>query len=430
MGTRIAEDLRGKDPSDVYVYPEDRSLFSKAVDKIRELNERYEDRSVLQDVGEGLYNWSKNYTDYGIVDEQQMRDKSWGDLYSPRESLYDLTGGRYDVGGQLHDTAALALNIPSELLRFTGAGLAGLLPQNIKHGFGTGTGYGIDYLSESLLGTPDLWKDNPLRFQHEIAYDEYGDPYQKAHESYKPYIDEAWEKYLPDLMTEKAKEDLSNKSNDLMDWNTYWHENPGGSEEEFKDMWSDNYLNLVEEKYGDQLYDYADKKYKKAMMEKYGIYNPALLQGLESEEEMMGEWKDMGLDMEFGILDPLKNYFMEGMEDPWFNYSSPEMQEKLMPIQRTGEMIGSFGIPAAARAALKTGVKYGMPKAIERGIKEAFPGTIQLFGRGEAGIPRLANDRLWKKFINRGLISPINVARPYGGQFATVGTIAEMMDED
>jgi len=101
-----------------------------------------------------------------------------------------------------------------------------------------------------------------------------------------------------------------------------------------------------------------------------------------------------------------------------------------MPIQRAGEAIGGFGIPAATRAALRTGVKYGMPKAMERGIKEAFPGTAQLFGRGEAGIPRLANDRLWKKFINRGLIAPVDFARPYGGQFATVGTIAEMMDED
>ena len=69
-------------------------------------------------------------------------------------------------------------------------------------------------------------------------------------------------------------------------------------------------------------------------------------------------------------------------------------------------------------------------QAIERGIKEALPGTTQLFGRGEAGIPRLANDRLWKKFINRGLIAPVDFVRPYGGQFATVGTIAEMMDED
>ena len=99
-------------------------------------------------------------------------------------------------------------------------------------------------------------------------------------------------------------------------------------------------------------------------------------------------------------------------------------------VRECGRGMAASCVPAAARAALKTGVKYGMPKAIERGIKEAFPGTIQLFGRGEAGIPRLANDRLWKKFINRGLISPINVARPYGGQFATVGTIAEMMDED
>jgi len=138
----------------------------------------------------------------------------------------------------------------------------------------------------------------------------------------------------------------------------------------------------------------------------------------------------MGLGMELGILDPLKDYFAEGMDNPVFDYSSQEAHEKLMPIQRAGEAIGGFGIPAATRAALRTGVKYGMPKAMERGIKEAFPGTAQLFGRGEAGIPRLANDRLWKKFINRGLIAPVDFARPYGGQFATVGTIAEMMDED
>ena len=172
------------------------------------------------------------------------------------------------------------------------------------------------------------------------------------------------------------------------------------------------------------------------MMDEYGVYNPMLLQGLEPGE-MEEAMKEMGLGMELGILDPLKDYFAEGMENPWWSYSSPEAQEKLMPIQRTGEFVGGFGIPAATRAALRTGVKYGMPKAMERTIKEAFPGTVQLFGRGEAGIPKglgikslAANDRWWKKFINRGLISPIDAVRPWGGQFALTGSIAERMDED
>ena len=408
MGTRVAEDLRGKDTSDVYVHPEDRSLFSKAVDKVRSLNERYEDRSVLHDIGRGIYDF------YGS---------------------YDTPKG-YEYKKAINDTLALPYNILAEnLVRFPYHGIRGI--KNIDEGFGTGGGYLLDVTSEGLLGTKERYEDNPMRFQHEIAYDEYGDPYQKAHESYAPYIDEAWSEYLPDLMTKKAKEDLVNKSNDLMDWNTYWHENPGGSEEEFKDVWSDNYLNLVDEKYGDQLYDYADKRYKKEMMEKYGIYNPRLLQGVEPDE-MEAESMKMIEDMNLGILDPLVEHAVgsEGWEKPWWQYYNEDMKNP----QLAGELVTGFGIPAAFRSMLKTGVKMGMPKSLQRGVMEAFPGTVAPIARaGEFGMPRLSYrvPREWGKYgPNQALwmAEKLGVAfdktRPYGGQFFIPGTIAEMMDED
>ena len=431
MGTRISEDLRGPDPSDIYTPYEEtfRGRASNALmESIRDPNSYL--RSPIKRSAQGIANWLGDWSEgYQNIDEQAMRDKSWGDRYSPREALYDLTGGRHDIGGQIHDVAALGLNIPSELIRFSGAGLAGLLPWNLKHGFGKGTGYGLDVISQGLLGTPDMWEDNPLRFQHP-GWNEEGTKYD-FHESYAPYMDEAVNEYLPDLMTRRAEEDINKRTNDLVDRDTFFYENPDATEQDYKKAWSDANWNLQWEKYGDQVLDYADKNYKKEMMDEHGIYNPMLLQGLNQTEmeEAMG---DMGLEMELGILYPMKNYMFgpEGYENPWFDYSSPEAQEKMYGPQLAGEMVGGFGIPAAARSLLRTGVKYGMPKAMERGIKEAFPGTTQLFGRGEAGIPRLANDRLWKKFINRGLIAPVDFARPWGGQFATVGTIAEMMDED
>ena len=427
MGTRISEDLRKgyTDKPD----PEDLSWgeWAKSIAFDPDSFIRSPIKRTAAGVANWMGDWSEGYGDYGSEQEKAMRDKSWGDFYSPREAMYDLTGGRYDVGGQIHDVAALGLNIPSELIRLSGAGLAGLLPWNLKHGFGKGTGYGLDVISQGLLGTPDRWEDNPLRFKHPGGFDKEGK--WKFHESYKPHYEKAWKEYFPDLMTKKAEEAIVKRTHDLVDRDTFFHENPDATQKDYENAWWKAKDNLIFEKYGDQVNDYADKNYKKEMMDKYGVYNPMLLQGLNQTEmeEAMGE---MGREMEFGILDPLKNYFMEGMDNPWWNYSSPEMQEELMPIQRAGELIGSFGIPAAARSLLRTGVKYGMPKAIERGIKEALPGTTQLFGRGEAGIPRLANDRLWKKFINRGLIAPVDFVRPYGGQFATVGTIAEMMDED
>jgi hypothetical protein len=425
MGTRVAQDLRGQDPA-----YDDRSLRLKLQEALMESLSDPDSylRSPLKRSAAGIAGWLGDWSEgYQDIDEQAMRDKSWGDFYSPREALYDLTGGRHDVGGQMHDAAALGLNIPTELFRFGKAGLEGLLPQHLKHGWGKGTGYGFDYLSQAVLGTPDMWEDNPLRFQHP-GWNEEGTKYE-FHESYAPHMDKAMNEYLDDLMTKRAEEDIDKRTSDLVDWDTFFYENPDATEQDYKRAWSDAKNDLIFEKYGDQALDYADKNYKKEMMDEYGLYNPALLQGLEPGEleEAMG---DMASGMEFGILDPLKDYFAEGMDNPWWSYSSPEAQEKLMPIQRVGEAIGGFGIPAATRAALRTGVKYGMPKAMERTIKEAFPGTAQLFGRGEAGIPRLANDRLWKKFINRGLIAPVDFARPYGGQFATVGTIAEMMDED
>ena len=425
MGTRVAQDLRGQDPA-----YDDRSLRLKLQEALMESLSDPDSylRSPLKRSAAGIAGWLGDWSEgYQDIDEQAMRDKSWGDFYSPREALYDLTGGRHDVGGQMHDVAALGLNIPTELFRFGKAGLEGLLPQHLKHGWGKGTGYGFDYLSQAVLGTPDMWEDNPLRFQHP-GWNEEGTKYE-FHESYAPHMDKAMNEYLDDLMTKRAEEDIDKRTSDLVDWDTFFYENPDATEQDYKRAWSDAKYDLIFEKYGDQALDYADKNYKKEMMDEYGLYNPALLQGLEPGE-MEEAMKEMGLGMELGILDPLKDYFAEGMDNPVFDYSSQEAHEKLMPIQRAGEAIGGFGIPAATRAALRTGGKYGMPKAMERGIKEAFPGTAQLFGRGEAGIPRLANDRLWKKFINRGLIAPVDFARPYGGQFATVGTIAEMMDED
>ena len=432
MGTRVAQDLRGQDPA-----YDDRSLRLKLQEALMESLSDPDSylRSPLKRSAAGIAGWLGDWSEgYQDIDEQAMRDKSWGDFYSPREALYDLTGGRHDVGGQMHDVAALGLNIPTEILRFGGAGLAGLLPWNLKHGLGKGTGYGFDYLSQAVLGTPDMWEDNPLRFQHP-GWNEEGTKYD-FHESYAPHMDKAMNEYLDDLMTKRAEEDIDKRTSDLVDRDTFFYENPDATEQDYKRAWSDAKYDLIFEKYGDQALDYADKNYKKEMMDEYGLYNPALLQGLEPGE-MEEAMKEMGLGMELGILDPLKDYFAEGMDNPVFDYSSQEAHEKLMPIQRVGEAIGGFGIPAATRAALRTGVKYGMPKAMERTIKEAFPGTVQLFGRGEAGIPKglgikslAANDIWWKKFINRGLIAPVNAARPYGGQFATVGTIAEMMDED
>ena len=408
MGTKVAEDLRGKDPSDVYVHPEDRSLFSKAADKFRALNERYEDRSVLHDVGEGIFNFYRSY---------------------------DTPQG-YEYKKAINDTLALPYNIAAEnLVRFPWAGISGI--QNIDEGFGTGGGYLFDVAAEGLLGTKPMYEDNPMRFQHEIAYDEYGDPYQKAHESYAPYIDEAYNEYLPDLITEAAAREIEKKSDDLMDWNTYWHENPGGSEEEFKRIQYTNKMNLIDEKYGDQLYDYADKKYKKEMMEKYGIYNPGLLQGVEPDE-MEAESMKMIEDMNLGILDPLVEHAVgsEGWEKPWWQYYNEDMKNP----QLAGELVTGFGIPAAFRSMLKTGVKMGMPKSLQRGVMEAFPGTVAPLAKaGEFGMPRLSYriPRKWGEYgPNQALwmAEKLGVAfdktRPYGGQFIIPGTIAEMMDED
>jgi hypothetical protein len=438
MGTRVAQDLRGRDPA-----YDDRSWgeWAKSIALDPDSFIRSPIKRTAAGVAGWLGDWSENYRGYGSEQEHAMHEQSGLSTLSPtfgiinalREPLYNLTGGKYDVGGQLQDIAALGLNIPTELFRFGKAGLEGLLPQHLKHGWGKGTGYGFDYLSQAVLGTPDMWEDNPLRFQHP-GWNEEGTKYE-FHESYAPHMDKAMNEYLDDLMTKRAEEDIDKRTSDLVDWDTFFYENPDATEQDYKRAWSDAKNDLIFEKYGDQALDYADKNYKKEMMDEYGLYNPALLQGLEPGEleEAMG---DMASGMEFGILDPLKDYYKE-MDNPWWSYSSPEAQEKLIPIQRMGEAIGGFGIPAAMRAALRTGVKYGMPKAMERTIKEAFPGTAQLFGRGEAGIPKglgikslAANDIWWKKFINRGLIAPVNAARPWGGQFATVGTIAEMMDED
>ena len=329
MGTKVSQDLRWQDPA-----YDDRSWgeWAKSIALDPDSFIRSPIKRTAAGVAGWLGDWSENYRGYGSEQEHAMHEQSGLSTLSPtfgiinalREPLYNLTGGKYDVGGQLQDIAALGLNIPTELFRFGKAGLEGLLPQHLKHGWGKGTGYGFDYLSQAVLGTPDMWEDNPLRFQHP-GWNEEGTKYE-FHESYAPHMDKAMNEYLDDLMTKRAEEDIDKRTSDLVDWDTFFYENPDATEQDYKRAWSDAKYDLIFEKYGDQALDYADKNYKKEMMDEYGLYNPALLQGLEPGE-MEEAMKEMGLGMELGILDPLKDYFAEGMDNPWWSYSSPEAQE-------------------------------------------------------------------------------------------------------
>ena len=393
MGTKVSEDLRKKKNKgtpvsrDLITNPETWSEYLSDEDRFY--------RSPLKKAAAGLAGFFSDQSDlYGRTNEQEMRDQSWGGMYSPREALYDLTGG-YDLGGQISDYAAVPLNAGAELLKFTGAALQGV--PRFYQGFGDASGYLLDSAAEGLLGTPEMYEDNPLR-------DTYADV--------EPYFQTALKEDLDGLMTTEAEREIDAQVDAYVDYDTMMYENPDLTMDQFNKVKKRVKDNIIYNKYSPQLADIAARNYRAESLDKYGIYNPGLLAGTNMEEDE----GQLMRDADFGAFDPLMEYISDYGGDKVFDYSSKEAQEKLSTPEIIAEFGLGFGLPGAARSALSYGTKKGLPSIIERGVKEALPGTV---GRGV-----LSKSRFKNPFLRY-----LDSSREYGSQYFAPIIASEILEE-
>lgn len=404
MGTKVSEDLRKKKSKGTKVSRDLRTNPETWGEWFKERFTTFPDR-VARDV-RGLGQWKENYdnlyANYGAKQEQDMRDSSWGGFYSPREGLYDLTG--YDYGGKASDLAAVPLNALGEIARFGKAGLESIV--KIPQGTGKGSGYLLDSTAQSLFGTQDMFEDNPLR---------------DTHEDIEPYFSKQYDN-INDYMTKDAERLIDSQVDAYVDYNTMKYENPEMTRDQFDRIKSQLKEQLMYSKYYDQMYDRAFENYKRDSLKEYGVYNAAL--GARSEEEAEEMMLEMMQSGDFGALGPILQYGTEyGKSDPIFAYSSKEADDALQNLESLTELGMTFGIPGAARSALAYGTAKGLPKIIEKGVREAFPGTVaQKIGGGY----RFNMPNSWV----RKPLNFLDASRNYGSQFVAPLIIAEMLRDN
>ena len=104
MGTKVSEDLRKKKSKGTKVSRDLRTNPETWGEYLLDEDRFY--RSPIKKAAFGLANFFGDQADFygrpkSPTAEQDMRDKSWGDMYSPREALYDLTGG-YDLSKKFY----------------------------------------------------------------------------------------------------------------------------------------------------------------------------------------------------------------------------------------------------------------------------------------------------------------------------------------
>jgi len=422
MGTKVAEDLR-KGYSD-YIDPSEMSWGEWLKRPFTDKDHWRKKGKKLKRWGEAAYDWKEDiddlYGDYGSTKEQEMRDQSWGDWYSPREFIYDKTG--YDYGGKLSDLAAsTVLNPIAHTIDTTSAGLAAV-PQFYK-GKGKGLGYLItDPLARWVTGKP-LYEDNPL-YDFKGQEKEYGDILDNM-------LDED---SFRDFVSKKEEDAITKKTQDLVDYHAFMDQNPGAEYEDYTEAYANAWNNFLFENHGEKIYNEADKRYKSKMIDEWGIYNPGLLQGTSmegmGEEEIQQEFMK---DLDFGAFGDFKNAMMRWETDKWFPYTSKKAQDLYAPIEFTGEAVTGFGIPNAFRAGISHAGKHGMSKTMQRAIYEALPGTTTPLGKGKAtvktGLPRF-KERGWKtRWLNRG-IGAVDTSRHFGSQYALPIAVGEYFDKD
>ena len=401
MGTKVSEDLRKKKSKGTKVSRDLRTNPETWGEYLLDEDRFY--RSPIKKAAFGLANFFEDQADFygrpkSPTAEQDMRDKSWGDMYSPREALYDLTGG-YDLGGQISDYAAVPLNAGAELLKFTGAALQAV-PKSYQ-GLGSGAGYFFDSAMEGLLGTPEMYEDNPMRH---------------TGEDLMPYSTEAWSN-VDDLMTKDVERLIDSQVDAYVDYDTMKYQYPEMTMDQYNAERDRVKGMLIADRYYDQVSEMAAKNYVDDMMDQYGIYNPELLRGTK-----MGDMGYMGERMDLGAFDPLKEYMMDFGKDKTFDYSSKEAQENLATPEMLAEIALGFGLPGAGRAALKYGTKKRIPSVFERVMLEALPGTLT--PKFSGGYRSTIKNPFLRKPINF-----LDASRSYGSQYAAPIVIGEMMDD-
>ena len=401
MGTKVTEDLRRKTNGT----PVSRDLRTTP-ETTGEMINRFLQSDPIGYLASGLGSFFEDQGRfYGSRSEDEVRNDP-DDKFGLREGLYDLTGG-YDLGGQIRDYAATPFNAIAEL----GEGTYNILKAvpNFYKGFGTGTGYGLDYLM-SGFGTPDLFEDNPMRHTYEDL-----DPYFKNSFA-----------NIDDFIT-TAKDRLYEDQLDvLMDFDTVQNKYPGITMDQYNAARAKAKEDLIftDPELYTLAYERAAKEYTNDMMDQYGIYNPYLpeLQGTQAAEGLVDK-------MDFGAFQDAVDYFYdEGpgtFESKLLPYTSKEAQEKVALIEGIMEVVGGFGLPSAGRKILEKGASMGIPRAITKGIQEALPGTLGTT-RGTGGRFTFQNPRVYLPI--RQTLNLLDASRGYGSQFFGPIIAAEMMD--
>ena len=403
MGTKVTEDLRRKTNGtpvsrDLRTNPETMSEYLLDEDRFY--------RNPIKNIAAGLGSFfeDQGYF-YGSRPEDEVRGDP-DDKFGLREGLYDLTGG-YDLGGQIRDYAATPFNAAAELVEGTYNILK--TPFNFYKGFGTGTGYGLDYLM-SGFGAPDLFEDNPMRHTYEDL-----DPY------FKNSFDN-----IDDFITPARDRLYEDQLDVLMDFDTIQNQYPGITMDQYNAARAKAKEDLIftDPDLYTLAYERGAKEYTNAMMDQYGIYNPYLpeLQGTQAAEGLVDK-------MDFGALQDAVDYFYdEGpgtFESKLLPYTSKEAQEKVAPIEGIMELVGGFGLPGVGRKILERGAKMGIPRAVTKGIQEALPGTLGTT-RGTGG--RFTFQNPVRYLPLRQTLNLLDASRGYGSQFFAPIIAAEMMD--
>jgi len=283
------------------------------------LNERYEDRSVLQDIpiaydylgGPTRKEWKKLYEGY---------DDNW--------TKYPKMG--WDIGSfginTLKDIAQFIPDVATDTFQYLAAD--------------KGDGW-FPGLSQEQKYKLDAWA--PFGLPSVYTKEQGGNPYRdpSIFDKYrKESADRAWNHLLTHedkggFMTDEKAEKIWKDVEDEVYWAKYARDNPEGSLEDFQDLQWEKFLEVAGRKHRKDILDYMETDIDRSLMEDYGIGTDKSVLSDSYEFGMFGDKKIPFTDQKIG------GYAWEGDElIPYFNKEKQIIQDAHV----LGDVVGSLGI--------------------------------------------------------------------------------------
>ena len=279
------------------------------------LNERYEDRSVLQDIPIA----------YDFLGGPTRKEwKKLGQGYDDNWTKYPKMG--WDIGSfginTLKDIAQFIPDVATDTFQYLAAD--------------KGDGW-FPGLSQEQKYKLDAWA--PFGLPSVYTKEQGGNPYRdpSIFDKYRnESADRAWDHLLTHedkggFMTDEKAEKIWKDVEDEVYWAKYARDNPEGSLKDFQDLQWEKFLEVAGRKHRKDILGYMETDIDRSLMEDYGI-------GLDKGKS---PWR------EFDMWD----YGFDG--NPLFKYSTPEAEKNLGIAQIIPELFMGTGLVKTALKAPK-----------------------------------------------------------------------------